>query len=71
MPGVLFLEIDGLARPVLERAMPEGYVPTLARWLETGSHRLVGWETDLSSQTSASQAGILHGNNHNIPAFRW
>jgi hypothetical protein len=32
---------------------------------------LVGWETDMSSQTSASQAGILHGNNFNIPAFRW
>jgi putative membrane protein len=71
VPGVLFLEIDGLARPVLERAMREGYMPTLARWLENGSHRLTDWETDLSSQTSASQAGILLGSNHNIPAFRW
>jgi putative membrane protein len=71
VPGFLFLEFDGLAKPVLERAIREGHVPTLARWLETGSHRLVGWETDLSSQTSASQAGILHGNNYNIPAFRW
>ena len=70
-PGFLFLEFDGLARPVLERAMDEGYAPTLRRWLERGSHRLAGWETDLSSQTSASQAGILHGNNDNIPAFRW
>jgi len=30
-----------------------------------------GWETDLSSQTGASQAGILLGSNHDIPAFRW
>jgi putative membrane protein len=71
VPGVLFLEIDGLAEPVLERAMREGHAPNLARWLEEGSHRLVSWECDLSSQTSASQAGILHGSNHNIPAFRW
>jgi len=71
VPGVLFLEIDGLSKPVLERAVREGHLPTLARWLESGSHRLVGWETDLSSQTSASQAGILQGDNHNIPAFRW
>jgi putative membrane protein len=71
VPGFLFLEFDGLAKPILERAIREGHVPTLARWLETGSHRLVGWETDMSSQTSASQAGILHGNNYNIPAFRW
>jgi putative membrane protein len=71
VPGVLFLEIDGLARPVLERAMREGHAPNLACWLEEGSHSLVSWECDLSSQTSASQAGILHGSNHNIPAFRW
>jgi putative membrane protein len=71
VPGVLFLEIDGMAKPVLERAMAAGYAPTLKRWLDEGSHRLVGWETDLSSQTSASQAGILHGSNENIPAFRW
>jgi hypothetical protein len=29
------------------------------------------WETDLSSQTGASQAGILLGSNEGIPAFRW
>ena len=70
-PGIFFLEIDGLSKPVFEKAMREGYVPTLSRWITNGSHQLVGWETDLSSQTSASQAGILHGNNWNIPAFRW
>lgn len=70
-PGFVFLEFDGLAKPILERAMRQGIMPNLARWLETGSHRLVGWEPDMSSQTSASQAGILLGNNHNIPAFRW
>jgi putative membrane protein len=71
VPGILFLELDGLARPVLERAIREGHMPTLAHWLQSGSYRLAGWETDLSSQTSASQAGILHGDNQNIPAFRW
>jgi len=70
-PGMLFLEIDGLATPILRRAIDAGYMPTLKRWLDTGSHRLSSWETDLSSQTSASQAGILLGNNHDIPAFRW
>ena len=43
----------------------------MARWLEKGTHRLVEWETDLSSQTGASQAGILLGSNEDIPAFRW
>lgn len=71
IPGVLFLEIDGLAEDILKKAIDGGYMPTLARWLEEGSHRIIGWECDLSSQTSASQAGILHGNNHDIVAFRW
>jgi uncharacterized membrane protein YvlD (DUF360 family) len=70
-PGIVFLEIDGLALPVLQRAMRDGNAPTMARWLAEGSHRLVEWETDLSSQTGASQAGILIGSNDDIPAFRW
>ena len=37
----------------------------------TARHRLLEWETDLSSQTGASQAGILLGDNDDIPAFRW
>ena len=71
VPGIVFLEIDGLALPVLQRAMRNGSAPTMARWLEEGSHRLAEWETDLSSQTGASQAGILLGSNEDIPAFRW
>ncbi len=71
VPGILFLEIDGLSEPVLRRAIRDGNVPTLARWIREGSHRLEGWECDWSSQTSASQAGLLHGSNFDIPAFRW
>ena len=71
VPGVILFEIDGLAEPVLRRALSEGYVPNMARWLEEGSHRIVPWECDLSSQTGASQAGLLLGSNHDMPAFRW
>ena len=70
-PGFIFLEIDGLSRDVLEDALKNGKMPTLNKWIRNGSHKLTSWETDLSSQTSSSQAGILHGNNDNIPAFRW
>lgn len=70
-PGTLFIEIDGLAAPLLQRALDDGWMPHLAAWQTDGSYTLNEWETDLSSQTSASQAGILLGNNHNIPAFRW
>ncbi len=70
-PGIVFLEIDGLALPVLRRAMRDGNAPHMARWLAESDYELTGWETDLSSQTGASQAGILLGSNEDIPAFRW
>ena len=71
VPGILFLEIDGLALPVLRDAMRDGSAPNMARWIAEDGYRLTEWETDLSSQTGASQAGILLGSNDDIPAFRW
>lgn len=71
VPGILYLEIDGLALPVLRDAMRDGSAPVMARWLGEDGYRLLEWEPDLSSQTGASQAGILLGSNADIPAFRW
>jgi len=71
VPGLVLLEIDGLAAPVLRRAMAAGHAPNLRRWMDEAGYRLVEWEPDLSSQTGASQAGILLGSNEDIPAFRW
>src|SRR4051794_7030214 len=70
-PGILYLEIDGLALPVLRAAMRDGSAPHMARWIAEDGYVLTEWETDLSSQTGASQAGILLGSNEDIPAFRW
>jgi uncharacterized membrane protein YvlD (DUF360 family) len=70
-PGLIIIEIDGLSAPVFEAALGRGYMPTMYRWLHRGSHKLAGWDCGLPSQTSSSQAGILYGNNFDIPAFRW
>ena len=70
-PGLIIVEIDGLAYDVLKEAIAKGYMPTVKSMIESGTHILRMWETDLSSQTGASQAGILHGNNEDITAFRW
>ncbi|MFD5460715.1 alkaline phosphatase family protein, partial [Streptomyces olivaceus] len=60
---------------VLRDAVEAGTLPTVARWLgrdgASATHRLDLWRTDWSSQTGASQLGILHGSNHDVPAFRW
>jgi hypothetical protein len=68
---VIFLEIDGLAYEVLRRALRDGNAPVMARWLREDGYRLERWETDWSSQTGACQAGLLHGDNDDMPAFRW
>ncbi len=70
-PGLVIVQIDGLALPILQRQVEAGRVPHLARWLRSGRYRLDGWETLLPSTTPASQAGILHGNSNGIPGFRW
>ncbi|GAA4786228.1 phage holin family protein [Streptomyces ziwulingensis] len=75
-PGTVFLQLDGVGHDVLTAAVAQGLMPTVARWLDgaagrPGTHRLTPWRTDWSSQTGASQLGILHGSNYDIPAFRW
>jgi uncharacterized membrane protein YvlD (DUF360 family) len=69
--GIIYLEIDGLALPVMRDAMRDGSAPVMASWIADHGYRLAEWETDLSAQTGASQAGILLGSNEDIPAFRW
>lgn len=71
-PGTVFIQLDGVGHDVLAQAAADGLMPTVAHWLgDRSSHRLTPWRTDWSSQTGASQLGILHGSNHDIPAFRW
>ncbi|MER6084109.1 alkaline phosphatase family protein [Streptomyces sp. NPDC001833] len=74
-PGTVFLQFDGVGHDVLTAAVAKGLMPTVAGWLGTAqerpTHRLTPWRTDWSSQTGASQLGILHGSNFDVPAFRW
>ncbi|HEX5831190.1 MAG TPA: alkaline phosphatase family protein, partial [Gemmatimonadaceae bacterium] len=70
-PGLVVLEVDGLSHGELRAALEAGDMPTLRGWLERGSHRLMSWDCEVPSQTSSSQAGILHGHNDDIPGFRW
>ena len=67
----MIIQIDGLAYPILAGRIRAGSVNIIGSWVRDGSHKLSRWEAILPSMTSASQAGILHGNNDGIPAFRW
>ncbi len=70
-PGLLIVQIDGLGLPVLENAVRSGRVPVLAGLLRAEEMVIRPWTAMLPSTTPASQAGILHGRNDDIPGFRW
>ena len=71
VPGILFVQADGVPYPVLEWCVRAGTLPTLSRWIREGSHKMAEWRPKLPATTPASQMGLLHGTIDGIPAFRW
>ncbi|MFN2251179.1 MAG: phage holin family protein [Anaerolineae bacterium] len=69
--GLVMLEIDGLSYHHLHKAIEEGRLPTVKRLIDEDGYVVSPVDCGLPSQTSACQAGILFGDNHDIPAFRW
>jgi hypothetical protein len=71
VPGIVFVQADGVPFPVLDWGVRAGTLPTLSRWIRSGSHGMAEWRPKLPATTPASQMGILHGTIEGIPAFRW
>jgi hypothetical protein len=69
--GLIMLQIDALAYSDLRRAIERGYCPTIVRLLNNGDNDLRRWFCGLPSATPYCQAGIFHGENGGIPAFRF
>lgn len=69
--GVVMLEIDGLSYHHLRKAMADGHMPNVRAMMERDGYALSRVDCGLPSQTSACQAGILFGDNYDIPAYRW
>ena len=71
IPGIIFVQLDGVPAPLLENEIRAGNIPTISRWVRSGSHTWTEWTARVPSTTPVSQAGLLHGSNDGIPAFRW
>jgi uncharacterized membrane protein YvlD (DUF360 family) len=69
--GLLMVETDGLSYWHIQHALEQGYMPTLRRLMHEDGYVLSHVDCGLPSQTSACQAGIMYGDNFDIPAFRW
>jgi hypothetical protein len=69
--GLLMIELDGLSFWHMKKALADGLLPTLNEMVHEEGYQLSRVDCGLPSQTSACQAGILFGDNSDIPAFGW
>jgi uncharacterized membrane protein YvlD (DUF360 family) len=69
--GLLMIEIDGLSYQIIQEAIDGGYMPTMKKFMDEFGYQVSHVDCGLPATTPACQAGILQGNNENIPAFRW
>lgn len=69
--GLLILQVDGLSRASLRRALARGRLPTVSAMLARGTHTLRAWHCGIPSNTPAVQAGFFYGDRDNVPGYRW
>jgi hypothetical protein len=69
--GLVILHIDGVSYSMLLRAMNKGYLPHLTKFIEEKNYKIDKYWCGLPSTTPYCQAGLLYGDNQNIPGFRW
>lgn len=69
--GLIVLQLDALAYSDLRRALELGYCPTISHLLNDRDFSIRRWFCGLPSATPYCQAGIFHGENGGIPAFRF
>jgi predicted AlkP superfamily pyrophosphatase or phosphodiesterase len=68
---LVVLHIDGLGADTLEQALRDGKMPHLRRLIEDEGYEIHRYRCGLPSTTPFAQAGILYGDNSEIPCFRW
>ena len=69
--GLVILHLDGVGHDFLLRAVAEGRMPAVARLLDEEGYQALAYPCGIPSTTPFCQAGILYGDNREIPSFRW
>ncbi len=70
-PGLILIQIDGLARAQLERAIQQGRMPFLAKLIRRGHFSLENFYSGIPSTTPAVQGEIFYGVRAAVPAFQF
>lgn len=70
-PGLLLIQIDGLARTQLERAISGGRMPFLRRLLQREGYNVGTFYPGIPTTTPAVQAELYYGVRASVPAFSY
>ncbi len=68
-PGLLVIQIDGLGKTHLERALGEGRMPFTARLLQRDGYRLHSLYSGCPASTPAFQGELFYGVRTAVPGF--
>lgn len=68
-PGLILIQIDGLAHPELLKALARGRMPFLKRLIRKEHYRLEHMFSGVPSTTPAVQAELFYGVRQAVPAF--
>lgn len=69
--GLVIVHIDGLGYDYLNEAIKQGRMHFVSELLEKEGYEILRYRSGLPSTTPFVQAGILYGDNFDIPSFRW
>jgi endonuclease/exonuclease/phosphatase family metal-dependent hydrolase len=70
-PGLIIIQVDGLARDQLEKAIKSGRMPFLKRLISQGHFDRMSFYSGLPSTTPAVQAEVMFGAKCAVPAFQF
>ena len=69
--GLVVIHVDGLSHARLLNALGQGNMPFVARMLSDQGYEALEYRCGVPSTTPFAQAGILFGDNSEIPSYRW
>ncbi|TMC54017.1 MAG: hypothetical protein E6J20_06420, partial [Chloroflexi bacterium] len=68
---LVVLHVDGVSADSLEQGLGEGDMPFVQHLIDSEGYQVLRYRCGVPSTTPFAQAGILYGDNSEIPSFRW
>ncbi|HKC20695.1 MAG TPA: alkaline phosphatase family protein [Candidatus Dormibacteraeota bacterium] len=71
LEGLVVIHVDGLSHRRLGDAVEQGHMPFVAEMIRSEGYEALPYRCGVPSTTPFAQAGILFGDNSEIPSYRW